>query len=144
MNYRSPLAGMVLASALCIGTVALAQVTPGDPGAGTQRGLQEMNNSGEPGTITLFTRNNGAKTLVVVELRGEPHARSQPAHVYRGKACDDISPAPAYSLAPVVNGVSRTLVEVPEAKLLSGNYVVVVHAADNKLDQYVSCGLLYQ
>jgi hypothetical protein len=143
MKHRLPFLGIAALSALCVTTAAIAQIAPGDTGAGVQRGVHSMNNSGEVGTVTLFNRANGAKTLVVIDLHGVPAGRHQPASVHRGKACDDVTSAPAYPLSPVVNGVSRTLVEAAEAKLLSGNYVVIVHAADDKLDQYVACGQLY-
>ena len=112
-----------------------------DPAA--RIGVSGLLGLGLIGTVTLFTRGAGAKTLVVVELAGEPGGRHQPASIHRGKACDEVTPEPAYPLSPTVNGVSRTLVEAPEAKLLSGNYVVIVHAADDRMGQYVSCGQLY-
>ncbi len=143
MKHRPLLFGVAAICALCVTTVALAQIAPGDTGAGIKRGVHSMNNSGEVGTVTLFNRANGNKTLVVIELAGEPNGRQQPASLHRGKECDAVTPEPAYALSPAINGVSRTLVEAPEAKLLSGNYVAVVHAADNKMEQYVSCGPLY-
>jgi len=143
MKHRLPFLGLAALLALSAITAAVAQIAPGDTGAGVKRGMHSMNNSGEVGTVTLFTRGAGAKTLVVVELAGEPGGRHQPASIHRGKACDEVTPEPAYPLSPTVNGVSRTLVEAPEAKLLSGNYVVIVHAADDRMGQYVSCGQLY-
>jgi hypothetical protein len=144
MKNRTQLLGIAVLSTLCVATAAMAQIAPGDTGAGVKRGLQQMNNSGEAGTITLFNRANGNTTLVGIQLTGEANGRTQPAHIFRGKDCDSVSGPPAYNLSPAVNGVSRTLVEAAEAKLLSGNYVAVVHAADNKMDQFVSCGQLYQ
>ena len=125
-------------------SAALAQIAPGDTGAGVQRGLQQMNNSGEPGTVTLFRRNNGKETLVVIQVTSEAAGRTRPASIRRGKDCTDVASEPAYPLAPVVNRTSRTLVQAPEEKLLSGNYVLVVHAADNHLEQFTACGQLYQ
>jgi hypothetical protein len=81
-------------------------------------------------------------TLVVLELVGEPSGDHQPAHIHRGKDCDSIDPKPSYPLAPVVNGVSRTIVHAAESKLRSGNYSVNVHA-DGHLSRYVACGHLY-
>jgi hypothetical protein len=46
-------------------------------------------------------------------------------------------------LAPVINGVSKTLVHAPESKLLSGNYVVNVHLSPQNIPHYVSCGELH-
>ena len=143
MKHRLSFLGVAALCALCVTTAAIAQIAPGDTGAGVKRGVKSMNNSGEVGTVTLFNRANGTKTLVVIEITGQPNGRQQPASLHRGKDCEDVTPSPAYPLSPTVNGVSRTLVEAPEAKLLSGNYVAIVHAADNKLDQFVSCGQLY-
>lgn len=100
MKHRPPLLGIVALCALCASTVALAQIAPGDTGSGIKRGLHSMNNSGEVGTVTLFNRSGGNKTLVVVELAGEANGRQQPASIHRGKECDDVTPAPAYPLSP--------------------------------------------
>jgi len=80
---------------------------------------------------------------VIVNIVSEPEGRQQPAHIHRGHECDSIDPKPAYGLAPVINGVSKTLVHAPESKLLSGNYVVNVHASAAHIQQYVSCGELH-
>ena len=120
---------------------ASAQIDPDDAGSGSKRGIAEQNNSGQPGTVTLFSR--GASTLVVVNLTGESQGHTEPAHIHRGHDCDSIDPKPAFGLAPVVNGVSRTLVKAPESRLLSGNYVVNVHASAQNMKHYVACGELY-
>lgn len=126
---------------LTLGATALAQIDPDDSGAGTKLGLAQQNNSGQPGTVTLFSR--GKSTLVVVNLVGEPPGRSEPAHIHRGHDCASLDPKPAFGLAPIVNGVSRTLVKAPESRLLSGNYVVNAHASAQNIPHYVSCGELY-
>ncbi len=121
--------------------LASAQIDPDDSGSGTKRGMAQQNNSGQPGTVTLFSR--GASTLVVINLTGQSRGYIEPAHIHRGHDCDSLDPKPAFGLAPVVNGVSRTLVKAPEARLLSGNYVVNVHASAQNIKRYVSCGELY-
>jgi hypothetical protein len=120
---------------------AFAQLDPDDMGLGTKLGMQEENNSGQVGTVMLFQR--GSRTLVDVRVVDEPRGRREPAHIHRGKDCDSLDPKPAFGLAPVVNGHSRTLVDYPQSRLLSGNYVVNVHSASN-LAVYVSCGQLYR
>ena len=143
MTIRSLALGLSMAAALAFGASgALAQIAPDDSGAGTKRGIQELNNSGQVGTVTLF-RHGDNKTLVVIELHSVPAGRREPAHIHRGQSCDNIDPKPAFGLAPVVNGISRTIVEYPEDKLLSGNYSVNVHASDTQLSHYVACGHLY-
>lgn len=129
-------------AALALPLAARAQIDPDDSGAGTKLGMAQQNNSGQAGTVTLFRR--GANTLVVVALTGEAQGRTEPAHVHRGHDCDSLDPKPAYGLAPVVNGVSRTLVKASADRLLSGNYVVNVHSSAQHLTNYVSCGELYR
>jgi len=142
MKFRSLLfvAGFF---ALARTTPAVAQIDPDDTGLGTKLGMQQQHNSGEVGTVTLYRRGS-ASTLVVLQIASEPPGRSQPAHIHRGRSCEASEPKPAYGLAPAINGVSRTLVEAPEAKLLSGNYVVKVDASSGLPGRYVSCGELYR
>ncbi|MBD5656454.1 MAG: hypothetical protein IAI50_14910 [Candidatus Eremiobacteraeota bacterium] len=142
MVFRTLALGAAMLGALGVSSAAVAQIDPDDTGAGTKLGMAQQNNSGQTGTVTLFRRGPKA-TLVVVRLASEARGRQEPAHIHRGRACDSIDPKPAFGLAPVVNGVSRTLVQAPEAKLLSGNYVVNVHASTTNIDHYVSCGELY-
>jgi hypothetical protein len=144
MNARiasTAVAAAFLAAALPV----LAQIGPNDTGAGVERGVQEMNDSGQVGTVTLF--NAGPRTRVVLNLKGQPRGRVEAAHIHRGKACDqgDINPKPVYPLRNVVNGRSVSVVDAPESKLLSGNYVVVVHAGTmgKAMEHYVACGQLY-
>lgn len=122
---------------------ALAQIAPNDFGPGIERGMQEMNNSGEVGTATVFDR--GPSTSIVLNVKGEPSGRRQPAHLHRGKACDStVDPKPAYALNDVVNGRSVSGVDLPPHRVLSGNYVVIVHSSPQNMNRYVSCGQLYQ
>ncbi|TAM76674.1 hypothetical protein EPN44_04970 [bacterium] len=134
---RIHLAVLSLVLALAAGGVAAAQVTGG--GLNTQRGMEQQNNSGQAGFVTLVAR--GEKTFVSVRLDGAPAGRIEPAHVHRGE-CPNINPVPTYPLNPVVNGRSTTLVNVPLRKLMSGNYSVNVHAGAKNLTHYVSCGYL--
>ncbi len=141
-TFRPVVFGAALLAALGSAS-AFAQIAPDDSGRGTKLGMAQMSNSGEVGTVTLFPHRTDA-TLVVVRLASAPPGRAQPAHIHRGHSCDTADPTPAYLLAPVVNGVSRTIVEAPEAKLLSGNYVIDVHDSSGRLGRYVSCGELYR
>jgi hypothetical protein len=142
MNRPLAIAAAVLGM-VCCSAAAFAQIDPNDPlGLGVKRGMSQQNNSGQAGTVTLFRR--GKNTLVVLDVASVPHGRTEPAHLHRGHSCDTLDPSPAYGLAPVVNGVSRTLVHASEDKLLSGNYVVNVHSSAQNLGRYVSCGELYK
>jgi len=136
---RGPL---IIIAAIALATPVLAQ------SAGTKLGMRELNNSGQTGFVTLFSHGTN-ETLVIVNVTSAD-GLTEFAHIHRGRtqagqenSCDNIDPKPAYVLHPVVNGRSATLVKAPEDKLLSGNYVINVHA-QNDLTRYVSCGELEQ
>jgi Cu/Zn superoxide dismutase len=154
--------GAFLATALPV----LAQIAPGDSGAGVQRGVQQLNQSGQVGTLTVF--NGGGSSRVVLSIQGEPPGRIEAAHIHRGKGCGpgQIDPAPVYPLNNVIRGRSATTVNASEDKLLSGNYVIIIHAGpmpneepgmmgkpmssmkgmatSQAAEKYVACGYLYR
>ncbi len=131
-----------LAAALLTTAAASAQSYPGDPGAGVERGMQQVNNSGQVGTATLFRRDPNAR--VVLEIHGAPSGRAQSVRVYRGPSCDDLGTAgPTYFLTDLKNGISVSTVKAPIEKLLSGNYNVVVFSSDAAGARATSCGHLY-
>jgi Cu/Zn superoxide dismutase len=130
-------------AALLSTAVASAQSYPGDPGVGVERGIEQVNNSGEVGTVTMFNR--GAATSVVVDLKGTPEGRVQSVRLYRGPSCDDLGTSgPAYFLNDMKNGRSVSVVKAPESKLLSGNYSVVVFSSNQAGARATACGHLYQ
>ena len=131
-----------LALALLTTTVASAQSYPDDPGVGTERGIEQVNNSGQVGTVTLFRR--GAATRVVVDLKGTDPGRVQSVRLYRGPSCDDLGTSgPAYFLSDMRNGRSVSTVKAPEDKLLSGNYDLVVFSSNTKGARATACGHIY-
>jgi hypothetical protein len=131
-----------LALALLATTAASAQSYPDDPGAGTERGVEQVNNSGQVGTVTLFRR--GAVTRVVVDLKGTEPGRVQSVRLYRGKSCEEFDPGPpVYFLTDMRNGASNSTVKAAEEKLLSGNYNVVVFSSNAKGAGATACGHLY-
>ena len=145
MTFRTLASSLALGAMLALGVAAAqAQIAPGDSGAGIKLGMLEQQNSGQVGEVTLYPR--GARTLVVIDIKGEPAGNREPAHVHRGKSitCDDVDPKPAYALHDVVSGRSTTLVQAPIDKLLSGNYSVNVHWSAQHIPHYVSCGHLYR
>ncbi len=120
---------------------AVAQSYPGDAGAGVQRGIQELNNSGQVGTATLFDA--GASTHVVVELHGAPPGRTQSVKLFRGPSCDDVfATAPAFVLSEVKNGRSASTVKAAAGTILSGNYNVVVFASNRAGARASACAHL--
>ena len=131
-----------LALALLTSTAASAQSYPDDPGLGTERGIQQVNNSGHVGTVTLFRR--GAVTRVIVDLKGTDPARVQSVRMYRGPSCDDLGTGgPAYFLSDLRNGNSISTVKASEEKLISGNYNLVVFSSNAKGARATACGHLY-
>ncbi len=152
-NIRFAAVGIV-AAFLATALPVLAQMAPGDTGAGVQRGVQQIDQSGQVGTITLFNR--GGTTHVLLDVKGIPGGRVESAHIHRGKGCDpgQIDPKPVYPLSNIVGGHSSSTVNASEDKLLSGNYVVIVHAGNMEAmkgmmmskaaGKYMSCGYLYR
>jgi hypothetical protein len=131
-----------LALALLATGAASAQSYPDDPGLGTERGVEQVNNSGQVGTVTLFRR--GAATRVVVDLKGTDPSRVQSVRLYRGPSCDDLGTSgPAYFLSDMRNGTSVSTVKAPEEKLVSGNYNLVVFSTNTKGARATACGHLY-
>ena len=133
----------VLAATLLATSTALAQSGPGGVplGAGTQRGMQGLNNSGQAGFVTLF--DHGPTTAMVVALEGSK-GRTERVTVQRGKGCDAINPEIAARTTDLRNGISRGVVHISMRRLLSGNYVTVVYSGTAPGSRPVACGLLYQ
>lgn len=135
--------GLASAALLLTSAPAFAQAPPGGVplGAGTQRGVQELNNSGQTGFVTLFT--NGASTRMVTALEGTLPGRVQTVAIQRGKSCDAIQPGIVARSTDLRRGISRGVVPMPQSRLLSGNYVVVVYSTNTPGARQVACGYLY-
>ena len=110
----------------------LAQIAPSDSGAGVRRGMQDMNFSGQVGSVTVFHTSSGAGSIVVLDVQGQPEGKVESASIQRGKSCApaNFEGQPLFMLNNVRNGRSTTIIKLPESRLLSGNYVVIVHAGD--------------
>src|SRR5471032_2557399 len=98
---------LAAAALLLSSAPALAQAPPGGVplGAGLQRGVMGLNNSGQTGFVTLF--NQGGQTRLVTALEGTMPGRVQTVAVRRGKTCDSISPGIIARSADLVHGISR-------------------------------------
>jgi hypothetical protein len=127
-------------AALVTTAAASAQSYPGDSGAGTERGVEQINNSGQIGTVTLFRRDPAAR--IEIALHGVSDGRLESVRIYRGPSCDDLQPRPTYFLADLKKGVSRSSVSLTAARLLSGNYNIVVFSNNRAGAQTVACGHL--
>jgi Cu/Zn superoxide dismutase len=99
--------------------------------------LDEQNGSGITGTATLSPTSDG-KVEVEIELDGSeggPH----PAHIHKG-SCADLDPNPAFPLEDVVDGRSKTTVDVDVADVTADEYAINVHESPENVDNYVACG----
>ena len=136
--------GLVAVALLLAAAPAAAQAPPGGVplGAGLQRGVMGLNNSGQTGFVTLFGQ--GRSTRMVTALEGTLRGRVQTVAIQRGKTCDAISPGVIARSADMRNGISRGVVPMPQSRLLSGNYVVVVYGNNTPGGRPVACGQLYQ
>jgi hypothetical protein len=137
--------GLAAAILLLASTPAFAQQSMQGgvrAGAGVQRGLQSMHNSGENGYVTLFSA--GASTRVVVDVHGMKRSVPQTVAIQRGKLCSAIQPGIVARSANLVRGMSRGTVPLSVHTLLSGNYVVVVRDGSMPGARIVSCGMLFR
>jgi Cu/Zn superoxide dismutase len=98
--------------------------------------LTPRNNSGESGTAVLTEA--GAKTKVVVEIRGAPAGVGQPLHVHKG-TCAQLDPKPAYGLTTLTGGKSETTIDVPIGDLRRG-FAINGHKSAQEASVYVFCG----
>jgi hypothetical protein len=136
--------GMTAIALILVAAPAVAQAPPGGVpfGAGLQRGVMGLNNSGQTGFVTLFGQ--GRSTRLVTALEGTQHGRVQTVAIQRGKSCDAIRPGIVARSADMRNGISRGAVPMAQSRLLSGNYVVVVYSNNTPGGRPVACGQLYQ
>jgi len=133
-----------IAAALLAASPALAQEAPGGVplGSGVQRGIEQLNNSGQAGYVTLF--GHGTSTMLVAEVLGGPGGRTQMTAVQRGKNCASMETAIAQRAGDLHNGRGRGSVPMAESRLLSGNYVFVVYSSDAPGARPVACAQLFQ
>ncbi len=139
-----------LVATLLVSATASAQSVRGIPvgsgpggvpfGAGTQRGLQSVNNSGENGFVTLFAR--GPRTAVVVKVEGS-HGKPERAAIVRGNSCDAIGSTIAVRLNDLHASISRGYVPMTMRRLTSGNYLAVVYGNTRPNARPVACGEIY-
>jgi hypothetical protein len=136
--------GIVTAALLLSSAPAFAQAPPGGVplGAGLQRGVMEVSNSGQTGFVTLFT--DGAQTRLVTALEGTSPGRVQMVVIQRGKSCDTVQAGTVARSADMIRGISRGVVPMSQNRLLSGNYVVIVYSNTTPAARPVACGQLYR
>jgi hypothetical protein len=140
----------MLAAVAIGGSVASAQQYP-DTNPGYELGIQQLNTSGEVGSVTLFDR--GPHTVVAVRMTGTRRP-AQWVGIYRRHDCPgsfgnevvlgSTAPHPAFSLSDLQNGWSVSNVPVDYTRLVSGNYNVVVFSSNQAGARPTACGHLYQ
>ncbi len=99
--------------------------------------LTAENGSGESGYALLYP--HGARTRVVIHLRGTPKGIAQPDHIHPG-TCPNVNPKPAYMLNPVRHGRSVTMIHASLKSLLRNPMAINVHESRQDLQKYVACG----
>jgi len=136
--------GLAAAVLLLTSAPAFAQAPPGGVplGAGLQRGVEELNNSGQTGFVTLFRAGN--QTRVVTSLQGTMSGRVQTVAIQRGHTCDAIQSGIIARSTDMSNGMSRGVINMTQDRLLSGNYLVVVYSNNTPGGRPVACGQLYR
>jgi Cu/Zn superoxide dismutase len=156
-SHRVMLGATVMAGGLllaaCTSSGSDSSSTPSSNAATTDEQsvvvqLKSLRESGQTGTATLTAQ--GDKTLVVLELQGQPDGSFEPAHVHVNY-CANIDPTPQYFLTDsseetdggrlwVENGKASALIQVPLAALQEKQHAVNVHLSPTNLPHYVACG----
>lgn len=99
--------------------------------------LSENSNSGENGTATI--KELDGKTVVSVELTGQPEGTIQPMHIHKG-SCPGVGDV-LYPLTNAVMGKSETTLEVTMDALLAQKPIAInVHKSTTQPKIYFSCG----
>ena len=98
--------------------------------------LNELNNSGQSGSVTLTPK--GTKTTVAVNITPGAVGIGQPIHIHSG-SCDDLGGV-VYPLTSLDAGMSATTVDVSISSLLSGRFAVNAHKSGPEASVYVACG----
>lgn len=128
----------VLIAALIAGVTspALAQTALDQSLNGVVRGIESQNTSGQVGEV-LF-RDGG----LVVDMKGT-NGKPEAVTINRGFQCSDQPGVVVARLGMLSNGNLTAPVSLSSDRLLSGNYLVVVHNNDAN-SRAVACGQLYR
>jgi len=139
----------MLRTLLVLGAIAGSLLAPvatfAGPSGDTVK-LSPVGSSAASGTADLMQLSKGTKVFVHV-FTGS--ADGQRAHIASG-TCDDLGPGPAYSLAPLSDGKSTTVLQGIELNTLDGRvsgqtpnarYAVVVERSTSDPTP-VACGVI--
>ena len=129
------LASAALATSLPLFAALPAGADPNGVG-GKVFALTTVNGSGEFGTVAL--KPLGQQTAVEVHVVNVPAGEVQPTHIHYG-TCAAVQPPIIYSVSPIVDGTSESIIDVPLAKLLATPSVVHVHTSYKTEHSSVAC-----
>lgn len=97
--------------------------------------LEELNDSGIEGTVTLYEF--GDRTIVEFDVEGA--GGDHPANISAG-VCGDLEPEPAHELEPLdEEGTSLTVVDASLDELLESEHAVDVRLAPDQLGTLIAC-----
>ena len=128
----------MVAAVLAATLPATAQTAPDASSSGVQRGVMQLNQSGQTGYITLYGR-AGDKTLLVTKMEGVPAGRVQALTIHRGQDCDSVDPKAVARGTDLKDGRSTGTVPLSQARLLSGNYDVIIFSGTTAAAKPVAC-----
>jgi hypothetical protein len=127
---------LVAALVASVTAPALAQTSLDQSLTGVVRGLESQNTSGQVGEV-LFQA-----TTLAVDVKGTG-GKPEAVTINRSFQCSD-QPGPVVAnLGTLSNGSLSAGVSISNSRLLSGNYVVVVHN-NGPMSRPVACGQLYR
>ena len=128
----------VLLTALLAGITApaLAQTSPDQTADGVVRGIQPKNSSAQVGELVLHAN------TIAVDLKGTK-GKAEAVTLNRGIDCSGTPGQLVAKLGMLSNGRLSAPAPLPNDRLMSGNYLVVVHNND-PTSQPVACGHLYR
>jgi hypothetical protein len=115
---------------------ALAQSSLDQNLKGVVRGIESQNTSGQVGEVS-FNSNS-----LTVDMKGAG-GRAEAVTINRGFQCSD-QPGPVFArLGNLSNGRLTASAPISNDRMLSGNYLVVVHN-NTAASRAVACGQLYR
>jgi len=128
----------ILVAAMLAGVTspAFAQSSLDQNATGIVRGIESQNTSGQVGEVRY--RSNA----VEVAMNGTD-SKSEAVTINRGFECSDQPGTIVARLGRLSNGKLAAAVSLTSDRLLSGNYLVVVHNNDAN-SRAVACGQLYK
>lgn len=114
---------------------ATPQATPTATMPRLELDLEELNDSGISGTVTLYDA--GEQTIVEFDVEGA--GGDHPAHISSG-VCGDLDPEPVYELEPIdEDGESLTSVDVMLDELLDEDHAIDMRLAPDQLGTLIAC-----